>query len=92
MIRVWHTDDTDFISTPTSISKNKVLVAEVDTNDLNRAFELTNTIEHYWWTNALVIKITPAIHVRSTSVGDFMEKDGKWYAVSAIGFTEMKEE
>jgi hypothetical protein len=62
-----------------------VLVAKVQTDDLDVAFEKTNTINKYWWENegveALVTK------TRSTSVGDVMvDPEGKRHLVASAGF------
>lgn len=61
-------------------------VAEVQTDDLERAFELTNSIESSW-----SVKPGPGVkplgtRLRSTSVGDFMVQDGRAHAVASIGF------
>lgn len=63
------------------------LVAEVNTDDLADAFYLTNSIDDYWGNNPGVEEFNSK-H-RSTSVGDIMERDGKWYVVAPIGFTEL---
>ena len=62
-------------------------VAEVDSNDLEEAFELTNHIEHNWTENE---EVTPLIsNPRSTSCGDIMEIDGKFYIVASCGFKKI---
>ena len=63
-------------------------VAEVDSNDLEKAFELTNHIEHNWTENE---EVTPLIsNPRSTSCGDIMEIDGTTLMVISRGFKEVK--
>ena len=63
-------------------------VAEVDTDDLNEAFKLTNHIDSDWMDN---YEVTPVNgNHRSTSVGDCMEKDGQLYVVAPVGFEEVK--
>lgn len=66
-------------------------VANVDTNDLEVAFELTNTIDRAWWSNPGVqAKVSPC---RSTSVGDIMVKDtGSRHWVAGMGFEVLPEE
>lgn len=63
------------------------LVAEVETDDLDKAFELTNHISRDWRTNAS-LRAMPAAR-RSTSVGDLLEKDGRKYLVAMFGFKEI---
>jgi hypothetical protein len=62
-------------------------VAEVNTDDLEKAFELTNHIDHSWEDNPEVTLIEKS---RSTSTGDIMEKDEKLYIVLSVGFAEVK--
>lgn len=64
-------------------------VAEVDTNDPETAFRLTNNIEHSWTRNG---GVTPLVsRPRSTSVGDVMEIDNESYiVVTSLGFKEIK--
>ena len=47
-------------------------VATVDTDNLEVAFELTNSIDCAWWTNAKVISRFEDNGCRSTSVGDIV--------------------
>ena len=67
-------------------------VADVDTDDLNVAYQLTNNIEDSWCDNKGVT-ISEVVRqlggARSTSMGDVMFHDGKWYMVASIGFTLM---
>ncbi len=63
-------------------------VAEVDSNDREKAFELTNHLTHDWTTNSEVTPLVP--RPRSTSVGDVMEIDGKFYMVANCGYKEIK--
>ena len=67
--------------------KDAVHVANVDTNDLEKAFELTNHIDGPWPSNPGVEVLTE--HVRSTSVGDFMVLNDHTYAVDAFGFIKL---
>lgn len=63
-------------------------VADVETDDLETAFERTNSITHAWVLNADAgARVAGA---RSTSVGDVMETaDGRRYVVAAFGFEEL---
>ena len=91
MVEVFH--NKDFLAIqfkkPTEIpAENLTKVAEVDINDLETAFELTNNIDHPWTMNE---RVTPLKNnPRSTSVGDVMKIDDHYYLVAAIGFTEIK--
>ena len=58
-------------------------VCRVDTNDLEKAFELTNLWEDE-------SKIVRKARMSSTSVGDIFGKDGRYYMVDSFGFTELK--
>jgi hypothetical protein len=61
-------------------------VADVDTASLEQAFRLTNSIDNHWSLNHGVKHYETS---RSTSVGDVMEQDGKFYVVASFGFTEI---
>lgn len=63
-------------------------VATVDTDDLDVAFQDTNSIDSHWHTNTS-IKWFLSDQSRSTSVGDVLAHDGKLYLVDAIGFKEV---
>jgi len=104
MITVYH--NPDFIDLTFSknigLEVNKHLdnlkeIAQVDTDDLNEAFKLTNNIEHDWTENDKVEVIgTQSDHYphgfRSTSVGDCMEHNGQLYVVAPIGFAPVEGE
>lgn len=84
MIKVWHVSEEfmnrtgsafGFGQTPT-FPVDYEHVANVDTDNAERAFELTNHIHGAWWENEGVEKIG-ATERRSTSVRDVLEtKDG----------------
>jgi hypothetical protein len=99
MIRVYHreefgNDKSDF-----------VLVAEVDTDDLEKAYVWTQNIQGSWsrgpednldyHPQVKVMAPLPVYNgrvygLRSTSIEDMMEFNGEWFAVDAIGFTSCK--
>lgn len=61
------------------------LVAEVDTDHLEKAFQLTNHISWSWLKNQEVSPKTEA--ARSTMVGDLMEdSDGNFWLTANFGF------
>jgi hypothetical protein len=91
MIRVFHDENfwKNHLGKDNPESKDLTLVAEVQTDDLEDAFRLTNHIEYDWWKNPEVIPCTDP--TRSTSVGDLMEKDGKFFIVASCGFREVED-
>ncbi len=65
-------------------------VADVDTDDLNDAFRLTNHIDGNWCENEEVQYVIGP-NVRSTSVGDILiDKDDNAWAVARVGFAPLK--
>jgi pectate lyase len=63
------------------------LVAEVETDSLEDAYQLTNNIENSWVENE---KVTAKVdRGRSTSMGDVLEQDGKYHMVAGFGFAEI---
>jgi hypothetical protein len=90
MISVYHKIKSDFFTTANKfVAQEFTLVAKVNTNDLEEAYRLTNTVDHYWWENEGVNAVITK--TRSTSVGDVMldHKDGKFHAVASCGFAEI---
>lgn len=59
-------------------------VAVVDTDDLDEAYRLTNHIDKLWWHNEKVVALRES---RSTSIGDVLDVNGKYYVVDRCGFT-----
>lgn len=66
---VWHHKNPTFgFGTGMSnFPEDYVLVAYVESNNLEEIFALTNTIEEFWWKNS---KVEGIVNSRSTSVGD----------------------
>jgi hypothetical protein len=62
-------------------------VASVKATDLEQVFELTNSIDQYWGDNDDVIEY--GSQHRSTSVGDVVVTDGKFFYVDSFGFKEL---
>jgi hypothetical protein len=58
-------------------------VANVHTNDLEKAFEVTNL----WNEPEMVDRFS---RMSSTSVGDIFAKDGRFYMVDTFGFEELR--
>lgn len=68
---------------------NYNVVAVVDTDDLEEAFRLTNSIDCPWQENSGVDSMLES--ARSTSVGDVMVDDNdKVWLVAGMGFTEVE--
>lgn len=63
-------------------------VADVESNDKNVAYQLTNSIESYWGENDGVEEYGEK-H-RSTSVGDIMVCEDGIYAVDTCGFKKLR--
>lgn len=63
-----------------------LLVAKVDTNSLEHAWERTNHIDGSWQKNDDVQAMTA--QARSSKVGDVMkDENGKYHIVASVGFT-----
>jgi hypothetical protein len=61
--------------------------ADVDTDNLDVAWEKTNTIDHPWWHNPEVTAYHPH---RSSMVGDiFVTDDGEQHQVDRVGFRRL---
>lgn len=85
MVSVFHANPPDFMASRPPGTKY-ALVAEVQTEDLEVAFEKTNTIHQYWWLNKGVTKTFPGMGCRSTSVGDMAILDGVTYICESAGW------
>ena len=64
------------------------LVAEVEGEDLERAFSATNHIDRDWSDNPDV-EVKTTNPRRSTSVGDLVVRDGTTFVVDKYGFSEI---
>lgn len=69
-------------------SDEYILTATVETNSLDGAYKLTNTIDFPWWHN---VDVEPSVtETRSTSVGDLLLlEDGSIHLVRPCGFLEI---
>lgn len=63
-------------------------VADVEVEDINQVFELTNHIDRSWTSNPGVTAM-PGSH-RSTSVGDVYLVDDAFYAVCNVGLKRLE--
>lgn len=90
--KVYHVIEPTFRPTvPKDFPNGFELVAELvidsyEIGNLEKVFELTNTIEHPWWNNKEV-----KVHrkTRSTSVGDVVQtEEGRFYLCDAAGWTQ----
>jgi hypothetical protein len=61
-------------------------VADVDLDDLEDAFRLTNHIHSVWNENTDAHVEPQPGPQRSTSVGDIIERDGEFFLVAPFGF------
>lgn len=64
------------------------LVAEVDTDNVDEAFRLTNHIDQSWYENEGVKTIKKS---RSTSVGDIVVVSGSAYRCMPLGWEKCNE-
>ena len=86
MITVFH--NKDFMSGEKIEACNLKKVAEVNTDNLEEAFQFTNSIECLWTENFADGRLGTAFveKCRSTSVGDVMEWNGDFIRVDDFGF------
>lgn len=59
-------------------------VYEVETDDLETAFELTNL-----WNNGHLVRALPGTRGRSSSVGDIFRNGDRYFMVDNFGFKEL---
>jgi hypothetical protein len=87
--KVYHRDpvkSTYFFPAQSPDEPTFTLVAEVDSENLEEIFELTNHIEHSWTQNKKVTVIANN-SVRSTSVGDLVLINGKYFVCKDTGWS-----
>lgn len=84
-VSIYHASPPDFMARQPAGTKY-AHVADVDTDDLEVAFEKTNSIDAAWWTNKGVSKTFPGKGARSTSVGDLAILNGVTYRCEALGW------
>lgn len=96
-VTVWHANKPtwEVETSPVWEAANYTLVAVVDPDpetgepaSLDRAYFLTNHIDHAWWDNEGVSRVGP--ECRSTSVGDVIFRNGTPYRVASFGFDEIR--
>ena len=61
-------------------------VAEVEAENLEEVFSLTNTREEQWWEHPHVTPVRPDTRYRSTSVGDVVVQGEQVWIVEGMGF------
>lgn len=92
---VWHKTVPTFMDNSAAELENFpvgfTLVAAIETSDPDKAYELSNHIDHDWTTNPEVAELF-AVNLRSTSVGDVLSVQDKStaYSVASCGFTEFE--
>lgn len=91
MVKVFHNKNFLDYRRNTPIDTNDlVLVAEVNTCDLEAAFERTNNIDESWAENPDVTFFGDIEQgCRSTSTGDVMELNGERFVVEMAGYTKI---
>lgn len=90
MAQVFHDMEFNPVETRTRVfPDNFMLVAEVDSDDIDDAFRLTNHIDDDWWNNPGVKKCCEE-KVRSTSTGDVvLTSDGSVFACCTLGWAKV---
>lgn len=68
-----------------SMLEHFTAVYEVETDDLEKAFELTNL-----WNNGHLIRALHGTRGHSSSVGDIFRKGDRYYMVDRFGFEELR--
>ena len=79
LINVWHLDNTrdaGWAETPAAWPVGYTWVAQIEADDLDDAFRITNSIDSDWGTR----------RIRSSSVGDVFEVEGVGYRIASAGF------
>jgi len=90
MITVYHNHDfLMYIIDPSKIGW-LTKAAIVETEDLQEAYTSTNNIDAPWSENKNTRATT--FSLRSTSAGDVLEQDSKFYVVESCGFRELSNE
>lgn len=86
MIEVWHAITPTFgYGDAPAWPSAYVKVAEVETDDIDAAYTLTNHIDRAWFDNPGV-RAFGAPKLRSTSVGDVMVRNGVAYRCADVGW------
>jgi hypothetical protein len=75
--KIYHVTDPEFVSLA---RQPRELVATIEASDLEDAYVKTQNLKEYW------NKENPC---RSTSIGDVIEIDDKYYMVKSIGFEDI---
>lgn len=84
-VSIFHASPPDFMARQPAGTKY-VHVADVATDDLEVAFERTNSIDAAWWENEGVAKTFSGAGCRSTSVGDLAIHNGVTYRCEGVGW------
>ncbi len=83
MIKVYHNPNFFNYYMSNAVDINELcLVTTVETNNLEEAYSQTQNEEYPW---------NPDCPMRSTSVGDVLELEGKMYIVDSCGWTLMED-
>jgi hypothetical protein len=84
---VWHlnnTRDADWTETPATWPVGYTKVAQLEGEDLEDVFRLTNSINSPWW--LVLTHDVPCAGLRSSSVGDVFEVEGVGHRIATAGF------
>lgn len=86
MIKVYHDKVPSFGLGSPVFPDDYELVAYVETDSKDKAYELTNHIMQEWWKNP---EVRCMKETRSTSVGDVMEVSGELWKVEPLGYKKL---
>ncbi len=87
--KIYHVNNPKFQSDESLTLDDYTLVAEIDTNDVNKAYELSQNINDLWTTHKGVTPLK-GLKLRSTSVGDIVEIDGVFHRCEMIGWSVVR--
>lgn len=87
-VSIFQADPPDFMASRPAGTKY-LHVADVATDDLEVAYELTNSINRGWWENEGVTKTFTKAGCRSTSVGDMAIHNGVTYLCDMVGWKKL---
>ena len=79
---IFHSKPNEFMFTETEIQPREY-VGFVNANSIEEAFKLSQNIESNW---------NPTNPCRSTSVGDVIQENDKFFMVCGVGFKELRTE
>jgi len=87
--KLYHVINPTFMPDDNLTLEDFKLVAEIDTNDLYRAYALSQNVDSLWTTNEGVTPLN-GLKIRSTSIGDIVEVDGMFHRCEMTGWSVVR--